>query len=188
MVDSGRRDLLEYMDVYWKDFKGDDLDLWVHEWNKHGTHPPWLFYSRIHKLTWIGTCISTLETRCYDKYYPQQEVVDYFDKAVEIFAELPSYKVCVINLIKFRLVTKTINIAAVPCRRWNCSFPYENLHFGWNWRCPRKGPRKRRYRQMPRSFFEWNLVPFQCCRYSADGLFCSLLSRSVNFHVYQSIH
>ncbi|OJJ85588.1 T2 family ribonuclease [Aspergillus glaucus CBS 516.65] len=74
LVDSGRRDLLEYMDVYWKDFKGDDLDLWVHEWNKH------------------GTCISTLETRCYDEYYPQQDVVDYFDKAVEIFGELPSYK------------------------------------------------------------------------------------------------
>lgn len=55
---------------------------------------------RGHKLTWIGTCISTLETHCYGDYYPQQEVVDYFDKAVEIFAELPSYKVCVINLIK----------------------------------------------------------------------------------------
>lgn len=36
LVDSGRKDLLEYMDVYWKDFRGDDLDLWAHEWNKHG--------------------------------------------------------------------------------------------------------------------------------------------------------
>lgn len=36
LVDSGRRDLLEYMDVYWKDFRGDDLDLWIHEWQKHG--------------------------------------------------------------------------------------------------------------------------------------------------------
>lgn len=100
MVDSGRRDLLEYMDIYWKDFKGDDLDLWVHEWNKHGTPLPLLSYLREHKLTWIGTCISTLETRCYDEYYPQQDVVDYFDKAVEIFGELPSYKVRVFNLIE----------------------------------------------------------------------------------------
>lgn len=74
LVDSGRRDLLEYMDVYWKDIRGDDLDLWIHEWRKH------------------GTCISTLETRCYDEYYPQQEVVDYFDKTVEVFETLPSYK------------------------------------------------------------------------------------------------
>lgn len=36
LVDSGRRDLLEYMDVYWKDIRGDDLDLWIHEWRKHG--------------------------------------------------------------------------------------------------------------------------------------------------------
>lgn len=42
----------------------------------------------------VGTCVSTLETRCYDEYYPQQEVVDYFDKAVEVFQKLPSYDVC----------------------------------------------------------------------------------------------
>ena len=64
------------MSIYWKDFRGDDPDLWEHEWNKH------------------GTCISTLETRCYspDSYYPQEEVVDYFDKTVEKFQELPSYE------------------------------------------------------------------------------------------------
>ena len=38
LVDSGRKDLLEYMGVYWKDFRGDDLDLWAHEWNKHGRY------------------------------------------------------------------------------------------------------------------------------------------------------
>lgn len=64
------------MTAYWKDFRGDDPDLWEHEWNKH------------------GTCISTLETKCYMDYYPQQEVVDYFDKTVEIFQKLPSYQVC----------------------------------------------------------------------------------------------
>lgn len=76
LVDSGRRDLLEYMSEYWKDYRGDDAHLWQHEWDKH------------------GTCVSTLETRCYEDYIPQQEVVDYFDKSVEIFKQVPSYEVC----------------------------------------------------------------------------------------------
>lgn len=76
MVDGGRSDLLDYMSEYWKDFRGDDANLWEHEWNKH------------------GTCISTLETKCYSDYVPQEEVVDYFDKAVDLFKRLPSYKVC----------------------------------------------------------------------------------------------
>ncbi|KAJ5594817.1 uncharacterized protein N7459_001025 [Penicillium hispanicum] len=75
LVDSGRGDLLEYMSEYWKDFRGDDANLWQHEWNKH------------------GTCVSTLETQCYEDYLPQQEVVDYFDKTVEVFQQVPSYKV-----------------------------------------------------------------------------------------------
>lgn len=58
-------------------------------------------------LTRIGTCISTLETRCYDEYYPQQEVVDYFDKAVEVFERLPSYKVRALGSTK--LCTKLTN-------------------------------------------------------------------------------
>ncbi|KAJ5861668.1 uncharacterized protein N7529_008978 [Penicillium soppii] len=74
LVDSGRGDLLEYMSEYWKDFRGDDSNLWQHEWNKH------------------GTCVSTLETHCYEEYLPQQEVVDYFDKTVEVFKELPSHE------------------------------------------------------------------------------------------------
>ena len=34
---AGQTSLLSYMDTYWKDIKGDDNDLWSHEWNKHGT-------------------------------------------------------------------------------------------------------------------------------------------------------
>lgn len=63
------------MSEYWKDFRGDDPNLWEHEWNKH------------------GTCISTLETRCYEDYLPQQEVVDYFDRTVDVFKQVPSYEV-----------------------------------------------------------------------------------------------
>jgi hypothetical protein len=75
LVDSGRGDLLDYMSEYWKDYNGDDATLWEHEWNKH------------------GTCVSTLEPHCYEDYLPQQEVVDYFDKAVEIYQQRSSYKV-----------------------------------------------------------------------------------------------
>ncbi|KAI9371167.1 ribonuclease T2-like protein [Aspergillus egyptiacus] len=74
LVDAGRRDLLDEMSTFWKDNKGDDQTLWEHEWNKH------------------GTCVSTLETHCYPDYYPQQEVVDYFDKTVELFHDLPTHK------------------------------------------------------------------------------------------------
>lgn len=75
LTDSGRGDLLDDMRTFWKDFRGDDPNLWEHEWNKH------------------GTCISTLETHCYDIYYPQQEVVDYFDKTVELFHQLPTHEI-----------------------------------------------------------------------------------------------
>ncbi|KAE8153737.1 ribonuclease T2-like protein [Aspergillus avenaceus] len=75
LVDSGRSDLLDEMTTYWKDYKGDDSNLWQHEWNKH------------------GTCVSTLETHCYETYYPQQEVVDYFDKTVELFHQLPTHEI-----------------------------------------------------------------------------------------------
>ncbi|GAB1211725.1 ribonuclease T2-like [Aspergillus terreus] len=74
LVDAGRRDLLDDMSRYWKDFRGDDPTLWEHEWNKH------------------GTCISTLETHCYEDYYPQREVVDYFDTTMELFRSLPTYQ------------------------------------------------------------------------------------------------
>lgn len=73
------------MSEYWKDFRGDDNHLWEHEWNKH------------------GTCVSTLEPDCYEDYLPQQEVVDYFDKTVEVYKDLPSYEVSLILSIIVRL-------------------------------------------------------------------------------------
>lgn len=85
LVDAGRGDLLEYMSEYWKDFRGDDSNLWQHEWNKH------------------GTCVSTLEPDCYTDYLPQQEVVDYFDKTVEVYKELPTHEVSLILSINDRL-------------------------------------------------------------------------------------
>ncbi|WEW58371.1 Ribonuclease T2 precursor (RNase T2) [Emydomyces testavorans] len=70
----GKTELLNYMSIYWKDYQGDDENLWEHEWNKH------------------GTCISTLETKCYSSYTPQAEVVDYLEKTAGLFKGLDTYK------------------------------------------------------------------------------------------------
>lgn len=101
LVDGGRSDLLEYMSEYWKDFRGDDANLWEHEWNKH------------------GTCISTLETKCYSGYVPQEEVVDYFDKAVDLFKGLPSYKVCQTYLAV--MDGGLTSFFSDPIKRWYCT-------------------------------------------------------------------
>ncbi|KAH8588132.1 ribonuclease T2-like protein [Bisporella sp. PMI_857] len=69
----GKTDLLAYMNTYWKDYQGNDESFWEHEWDKH------------------GTCISTLEPSCYNGYTGQEEVVDYFGIAVELFKGLDSY-------------------------------------------------------------------------------------------------
>ncbi|KAI9843775.1 MAG: ribonuclease T2-like [Sclerophora amabilis] len=69
-----KNELLDYMSTYWKDYKGDDETFWEHEWSKH------------------GTCISTLEVKCYTEYKPQEELVDYFQKAVDLFKGLPTYE------------------------------------------------------------------------------------------------
>ena len=63
------------MGRYWKGIRGDE-EIWKHEWSKH------------------GTCVSTLERKCYSEGYVEtEEVVDYFAKAVEIFQRLPTYYV-----------------------------------------------------------------------------------------------
>jgi ribonuclease T2 len=63
------------MKKYWKDDAGNDESFWEHEWNKH------------------GTCISTLEPSCYNGYKAQEEVVDFFQTAVDMYKTLDSYHV-----------------------------------------------------------------------------------------------
>lgn len=65
---------LQTMQTYWKDYQGDDESFWEHEFGKH------------------GTCISTLEPRCYGAgYAPTDEVPDYFGRAVSLFQTLPTH-------------------------------------------------------------------------------------------------
>ncbi|RPB00769.1 ribonuclease T2 [Choiromyces venosus 120613-1] len=71
---TGEIALLSYMDQYWKDYQGDDESLWKHEWDKH------------------GTCINTLNTKCYQGYSAREEMIDYFQVTVDLFKTLDSYK------------------------------------------------------------------------------------------------
>lgn len=70
----GKTDLLSYMQTYWPDWEGDDEQFWAHEWNKH------------------GTCISTLEPECYNDHRATEEVVDYFQRTIDLNKALPSYR------------------------------------------------------------------------------------------------
>ncbi|KAJ5131396.1 uncharacterized protein N7515_007435 [Penicillium bovifimosum] len=74
LQEQGRDSLLDYMDKYWIDIDGDNESFWSHEWNKH------------------GTCINTLEPSCYSDYSAQEEVGDYFEKVVDLFKGLDTYK------------------------------------------------------------------------------------------------
>ncbi|KAM0749163.1 ribonuclease T2 [Meredithblackwellia eburnea MCA 4105] len=66
-------ELVDYMEKYWIPDAGSTDSFWSHEWNKH------------------GTCVSTMEPHCYPDYKENEEVVEYFKKAVSIFKSLPTY-------------------------------------------------------------------------------------------------
>ncbi|GMG52847.1 unnamed protein product [Ambrosiozyma monospora] len=76
LKDFGETALLDKMNTIWKDYKGNDDDLWTHEYNKH------------------GTCMSTIKPSCYDEsnYKEHQNMVDYIKKATELYDGLPTYK------------------------------------------------------------------------------------------------
>lgn len=72
----GATALLNYMTTYWPSNSGTAESFWEHEWGKH------------------GTCISTLEKKCYPGYQAGSEVVDFFNTTVNLFKTLDSYSVC----------------------------------------------------------------------------------------------
>ncbi|CAN6602711.1 ribonuclease T2-like [Trichomonascus vanleenenianus] len=75
LTSTNRSDLLTEMGEVWKNLGGNDVELWLHEFNKH------------------GTCMYTLNPSCYgegaSKY---QYASDFYDAAVTLFRELPTYE------------------------------------------------------------------------------------------------
>ncbi|RKF65250.1 Ribonuclease T2 [Golovinomyces cichoracearum] len=67
--------LIKLMQIYWPSIYGSSDHFWDHEWNKH------------------GTCMNTLAPSCYtaEHYRPGMEVVDYFQRAVDLFKSLDTY-------------------------------------------------------------------------------------------------
>lgn len=52
----------------------------------------------------IGTCASTIEPECYGSSFRQgQDVIDYFQKIVQLFRELPTYSWLAAGKIPLRI-------------------------------------------------------------------------------------
>ncbi|KAI9306503.1 RNase Sy [Cunninghamella echinulata] len=58
--------LYNNMNTYWPSYKNDNPSFWSHEWNKH------------------GTCVSTLQPKCYGDYKQYADVYDYFGKTLQL--------------------------------------------------------------------------------------------------------
>jgi ribonuclease T2 len=100
------------MVTYWSSYRDgiprSNGDLWTHEWTKHGktrkeekkrddrTHEkkkknesfPIFFYFFI-----VGTCLSTLEPKCYSNYQQYQDVYDYFSTALQLRQKWDLYSI-----------------------------------------------------------------------------------------------
>ncbi|POS84105.1 hypothetical protein EPUL_005117 [Erysiphe pulchra] len=76
IISTASPSLFKYMNKYWLPNRGSPDRFWEHEWNKH------------------GTCVNTLASKCYskDQYIAGIEVVEYFQKAVDLFKRLDTYK------------------------------------------------------------------------------------------------
>ncbi|KAG0003148.1 ribonuclease T2-like [Entomortierella chlamydospora] len=61
------------MNTYWSSYTGDNNAFWSHEWSKH------------------GTCVSTLAPSCYSSYATNEDVYDYFKKALALRAKYDLY-------------------------------------------------------------------------------------------------
>jgi ribonuclease T2 len=90
LTNQGQTSLLNFMQTFWKDDKGDDNSFWSHEWSKHGTcmrcaeaiHSHELYISNASSDSTIGPdCVPDT----------QQAVVSYFNSAVNLFQKLPTY-------------------------------------------------------------------------------------------------
>lgn len=66
--------LVSDMDLYWKNFNGNDDLLWKHEFNKH------------------GTCVKTIDPHCYSLFKDGQNVFDYFNVTMNLYKSLPTFE------------------------------------------------------------------------------------------------
>ncbi|QID88311.1 ribonuclease T2-like [Saccharomyces pastorianus] len=74
------KQLLEYLDLYWKSNNGNHESLWIHEFNKH------------------GTCISTIRPECYTEWEAnnvdkKRTVYDYFRITYNLFKKLDTFAI-----------------------------------------------------------------------------------------------
>ncbi|KAG7195882.1 ribonuclease T2-like [Scheffersomyces spartinae] len=68
-------DSYQFMKRNWLNLKNNGPDLWVNEWNKH------------------GTCVRTMRPKCYDKNDMKgRNLYEYFTKTLELFYQLPTYQ------------------------------------------------------------------------------------------------
>lgn len=75
LEDLGKNDLLSVMDTNWKNYDGNDEELWEHEFDKH------------------GTCMATLNPDCYtDDVSNYTYVGDFYQTVVDLWQTLPTYR------------------------------------------------------------------------------------------------
>jgi len=65
---------LSDMHTYWSSYKGDNNAFWAHEWSKH------------------GTCVSTLAPSCSSNFVANQDVYNYFSKALGLRSQYNLYQ------------------------------------------------------------------------------------------------
>lgn len=71
----GDKTLMQQIKDNWNNLGGDDESLWVHEFNKH------------------ATCVKTIRPECYGSSGKKnQNVYDYFKKAVALYNKYPTYE------------------------------------------------------------------------------------------------
>ncbi|KAI9276972.1 RNase Sy [Phascolomyces articulosus] len=68
--------LYKQLDTYWPSYKGDNPSFWTHEWNKH------------------GTCVTTLDPKCFgDDYTENKDVTDFFKLTLDLRSEYNLYAI-----------------------------------------------------------------------------------------------
>ncbi|KAK9764585.1 hypothetical protein K7432_007786 [Basidiobolus ranarum] len=67
-------ELYNDMNAYWPSYKGNNPSFWSHEWNKH------------------GTCVSTMDPKCYNNYTKHADVRDFFRTALDLRKKFDIYQ------------------------------------------------------------------------------------------------